>query len=80
MVDSANAITVPKAKACWPWKASTLVSSSLIGGVPTSQRRRELGSNLSGDELTTAAHQEEKNTASQDQARQPSTNDGAGNI
>jgi hypothetical protein len=36
------------------------------------------GSNLSGDELTTAARQEEKNTASQDQAGQSSPDDGAG--
>jgi hypothetical protein len=33
---------------------------------------------LSGDELTTAARQDQKNTTSQDQARQSSTNNGAG--
>src|SRR6516225_6877353 len=36
------------------------------------------GSNLSGEELTTAARQGQKNTTSQDQARQSCTDDGAG--
>ena len=36
------------------------------------------GSNLSGDELTTAARQGQKNTTSQDEARQSRTGDGAG--
>jgi hypothetical protein len=36
-----------------------------------------MGSNLSGDELTTAARQGQKSTASQDQARQSRTGDGS---
>jgi len=38
---------------------------------------RGLGSNLSGDELTTAARQSQQSNASQDQARQSRTDDGS---
>jgi hypothetical protein len=49
------------------WKVSTLLSSSAI------KERRP-----SNDEPTTASHQNEKATARQDQARQSSAGDGAG--
>ena len=51
----------------------------LIGDrwLPTSQGDGSSDPNLSGDELTTAARQAQKNTASQDQARQSRTDDGA---
>jgi hypothetical protein len=63
-------ITPANAKACQLWKASTLVSSSVIDAG---------GACFSGGELTTAAAcKGHKSTASQDQARQSSTCNGTG--
>jgi hypothetical protein len=44
---------MPKAKACWPWKVSTLCSSLIF------IQRRE-----SDDKLTTATRQSDKTSAS----------------
>jgi hypothetical protein len=63
-------ITPANAKACQLWKASALVSSSVIDAG---------GACFSGGELTTAAAcKGHKSTASQDQARQSSTCNGTG--
>src|SRR5262249_17436986 len=56
---------VPKAKACSPWKGSTLASSLAIKGSLKS----------SADELTTASRQGEKTSARCDQTGQASADD-----
>ena len=50
----------------------------LARGALTATGRREFAPGSSGDELTTAARQAQKSTASQDETRQASTGDGAG--
>src|SRR5262249_3098958 len=67
-----TAITVPKAKACCPWKASTLVSSSVViggsCGVHLIRRRTD----------DAAAPPRPKSTGSRDPTRPSPTDDGAG--